>query len=146
MKSHLSLTLAAVALVAGILLLALWGSLRAASPVAPPVPKLEGGYSGRVQLDWVLVGEYSDTLKTPTPTPTRGPKTPAPAATAKPRPNLGRIDLGVLVRSSGSYIVTGYVDLAASQVFTGQHTIMATPVLLATPGPGTPGPSQSNWR
>ena len=61
---------------------------------------------------------------------------------------MAEIDLGVLVRSSGSYTVTGsrsytmtgYVDLAASQVFTGQHTIMATPVLLATPGPGTPAP------
>ena len=36
--------------------------------------------------------------------------------------------------------MTGYVDLAASQVFTGEHTIMATPVLLATPGPGTSAP------
>ena len=86
------------------------------------MPELEGGYSGRVQLDWVLVGEYSDTLKTPTPTPTRGPKAATPAASARSRPNLGKIDLGVLVRSSDPYTVTGslvytmtgYVDLVAS--------------------------------
>ena len=151
MKSHLSERLAAAALVAGALLLTMWGVPRAASPEpslrqAPaPIPTLEGSLSGMVQLDWVLVGALSDTLHTPTSTPTLGPKIPPPAATPRPRPNLGRMDLGVLVRSqprpSGNYSVTGYVDLAASQVFTRTYDIMATPASLKPRAPKAPAPA-----
>jgi hypothetical protein len=169
MKSHLSARLAAAAGVAVILLLALWGAPRAASPApslasaqatstrtatatatstatataTPTLVVLEGGYSGSVQLDWVLVGVLSDTLHTPTPIPTLGPKTPTPAASPRPRPNLGEMDLGVLLRSSDSYTVTGYIDLSASQVFTTEHTIMVTPAPLPARVSGAHAPASS---
>lgn len=90
---------------------------------------LTGDYSGQVTLDWVLSGEYTAALATPTPQPTG---TPSPA-------DVGSIELSLRLEQSENE-VSGYVLLDRSLVFTREHTIMITPVL-PPPGPGTPTPN-----
>ncbi len=87
-----------------------------------------------MKLDWGLAGTLDDPLATPTATPQGGP----PPSDASMRPDLGSIDLGLLLRQTGSS-VTGYVDLDHTLVFTRELTIQATPVG-PTPFPGTPAP------
>lgn len=140
MKSHLFLRVILSLLVAGLVLAAAAllpaGVLRslagadAANPSASASTSVDltGAYVGRAKLDWGLVGVYSDTLATPTPQPT---STPPPRA-------LGSIDLALQLTQSGT-IVSGYIMLDRTMVFTKEHTIMATP-FVPTPGPGTPTP------
>ena len=151
LKRGLSLTLAVGFLFAGVILVVLTFvrasappdtaraalsqpvALAAAADVAA-VDLLEGAFSGEVKLDWGLAGALDDPLATPTATPQGGP----PPSDASMRPDLGSIDLGLLLRQTGSS-VTGYVDLDHTLVFTRELTIQATPVG-PTPFPGTPAP------
>jgi hypothetical protein len=145
MKNHWLVTTRGGLLVAGIIpLVALVLSLSAvrgmaggSSAHAQPAPiepaqsgaaQIEGTYRGPVKLEWTLGGVYSDTLATPTPQPAG---TPAP-------PDLGSIDLALQLSQAGN-VVSGYVALDRTLVFTVEHTIMATPVGPA-PLPGTPTP------
>ncbi len=97
---------------------------------------LEGSFAGEVALHWGLTGVLSGTLETPTPTST--PVGSSNAYTDSMPAELGSIDLGLLIQQSGTNI-TAYVDLDSTLVFSGMHTIQATPVG-PTPFPGTPGP------
>jgi len=151
LKRGLALTLAVGFLFAGVILVVLTfvrasappdtsktalsqpAALAAAADVAA-VDLLEGAFSGEVKLDWGLAGTLDDPLATPTATPQGGP----PPSDASMRPDLGSIDLGLLLRQTGSS-VTGYVDLDHTLVFTRELTIQATPVG-PTPFPGTPAP------
>jgi hypothetical protein len=95
---------------------------------------LEGSFTGEVELHWGLTGVLSNTLQTPTPIPTAvGGSNPY---TSSMEADLGGFDLGLLVQQSGMNI-TAYIDLDQTLVFTGEHTIQATPVG-PTPFPGTP--------
>jgi hypothetical protein len=107
--------------VAGVILaaMAVWssgasrgiGQARAERVQAAPVEAvvLDSVYAGYVKLDWALPGVYSDALSAPPP----------------PTPDLGSIDLGLLLHGSGDS-VTGYVDLTNTLVFSVEHTITAT--------------------
>lgn len=86
----------------------------------------EGAFKGEVTLEWGVSGVLSDnTLATP------------PSGTEQP--DLGSIDLGLLLQPNGSSM-TAYVDLDHTLIFTSEHTIQATPVG-PTPLPGTPPPA-----
>ena len=89
---------------------------------------LSGPFTGQVNLDWTVLGAYTDPLATPTAQPTQFPALP----------DLGAIDLALqLTQTDGQ--VSGFVDLEHTLVFKPEATIMATPVQ-PTPLPGTPTP------
>ncbi len=132
------ITLSASAFLVGIALLLLVVAVQArpqasaaavppAEPDQPQAAVLNGSYLGAADLKWALVGTYTDPLPTPTPQPP-----------ATPSPQMGSINLGLLLQQNGSQ-VSGYVDLGASMVYTTEHTIPATPTG-PTPGPGTATP------
>lgn len=103
-----------------------WSTLGGQSaPTAPSelIP-LESTYAGAAKLDWVVPGVYSDTLTAPTGT----------------LPDLGSIDLGFLLHCSNNSL-NGYVDLSATLVFTGEHTITTTQAITTplTVGPAVHG-------
>lgn len=85
---------------------------RSASPARPWAVSLNGAYIGQVELDYAMPGEFSDPLPTPDPE-------------GEPLPDLGVIDLGLLLTQSASE-VEGYVDLKHTLVFTTEHTLGAT--------------------
>jgi len=130
-KIHFSSRTWIIAALLVVVLLALAGTLTLVlargrnSPAAPAIlVPLEASYAGTVKLDWVAPGVYSDTLTQPAGTP----------------PDLGGIDLGFLLhRSQGS--LRGYVNLAATLVFTTEHKINTTQYITTTlaVGPQVPG-------
>ncbi len=69
---------------------------------------------GKVDLSWGATGTYSDTLPTPT------------AEELAALPNMGSIDLALLLEQGAGNGVKGYVALESTLVFTTQHTISAT--------------------
>ena len=80
-------------------------------PAPSQAGALNGTYLGVVKLKWAMPGVYSDPLPPPTPDPGGGEL-----------PDLGEIDLGLVLSQTGS-TVSGYVDLAFCLVFTGEHSI-----------------------
>ena len=114
--SVLGLLLAAAALPAGAArwLGEAWADLARAAPErAAPLNGTRVAYIGRVELEWVMPGEFSDPLPAPTPNP--DPQAP-------PSPHLGEIDLALEFTRSGDTI-NGYVDLEFTLVFTGEHQL-----------------------
>lgn len=109
---------------AGIAAIRLGAALPEATGSAPQdqnaIAPIGGNYSGLVTLKFTLGGVYSTTLSTPTPPPAG---TPAPA-------DVGEIDLALFLSQTGS-AVSGYVNLERSLAFTAEHTIQATPVVIA---------------
>ena len=93
-----------------------WGALeRAVQPSAAATPdSTKMTYAGTVKLQCAMPGEFSEPLPTPTPDPQ-----------APPLPGLGEIDLGLELVWSGN-IITGYVDLDLTLVFTQEHLVGTT--------------------
>lgn len=71
--------------------------------------QVAGDYSGVVELQVTLAGVYSDTL----------PTQPISGA-----PDLGSIDLGLTISQAGN-VLTGYVNLDKTLVFSVEHTIQS---------------------
>ena len=71
--------------------------------------QIAGAYRGTVDLQVTVAGLYSDTLPTTTITDT---------------PDLGRIDLALQISQTGN-VLTGYVDLDKTLVFSVEHTIQS---------------------
>ncbi|MEZ4674345.1 MAG: hypothetical protein R2932_08895 [Caldilineaceae bacterium] len=71
--------------------------------------QVAGAYRGTVDLQVTVAGLYSDTLPTTTITDT---------------PDLGRIDLALQISQTGN-VLTGYVDLDKTLVFSVEHTIQS---------------------
>jgi hypothetical protein len=69
--------------------------------------QVAGDYSGVVNLQVTVAGVYSDTLPTQ---PISG------------TPDLGSIDLGLSISQAGN-VLTGYVNLDKTLVFSVEHTI-----------------------
>lgn len=90
------------------------------APAAADAIQLIGAYSGQVQLQAVTTGVFSATLATPTPTP---------AGTAL---DLGAIDLALQLNQSGN-LVSGYVDLSKTLIFSVEHTLAGPPALAIGP-------------
>jgi hypothetical protein len=131
-RINFSALVVGIALVAFLLVLQLRtrtspASIELATNQQPAAEMVEGTYVGAVDLDWALVGEYTDALPTPTPQPGETPS-----------PDMGSMDIGLILQQTGAQL-SGYVDLGSTLVFTSEHTIQATPVG-ADAGPGTPTP------
>jgi hypothetical protein len=85
------------------------------APAQVNAAQVAGDYSGAVQLQVMAAGLYSDTLPTQPITGT---------------PNLGSIDLSLSISQTGN-VLTGYVSLDKTLVFSAQHTIQANGTTLA---------------
>lgn len=91
---------------------------------------LSGDYSGRVQLEQVVRGVYSDTLATPT-----------PVAGSSAAGDLGELDITLRLSQDGSR-VSGYVLLEDSLAFPEEHEVSVTRVPPeVAPGAPTPTPA-----
>lgn len=95
-----------------------WGALeRAVQDAAAATPDSTNmSYIGTVKLEWAMSGAFSEPLPTPAPDPQ-----------AAPPPNLGKIELGLDLIRSGN-IITGYVNVDLTFVFTREHTVGTTAV------------------
>jgi hypothetical protein len=92
-----------------------WNGLAgpARSVTTGPLDGTNVAYTGMVELEWAVPGQFSDPLPTPTPDPQ-----------APPPPDLGEIDLGLALIRSGDTI-SGYVELDFTLVFTRRHQVGA---------------------
>lgn len=131
-KSTLNIGAVVMGIVLVALVLVLQARMRESTPtsaqpdaVQPSAERLDGAYAGIVELDWALSGVYSDTLFTPEPS-------------EESPPSMGAVDLGFVFHQDDGQ-GDGHVDLSSTLIFTGEHTIMTTPVGPA-PGPGMPTP------
>lgn len=75
---------------------------------------IEYAISGQVELGWTGGGILTDNLTAPTP------------EELTTLPDLGTIDLAFVLQNAGGANVTGFVELEASIVYTGFHTINTT--------------------
>lgn len=88
-------------------------SMAVQAPVADPFT-IDTTVVGTVELAWGATGKYDDALTPPT------------ADELNALPDLGTLNLTLLMQKQADGAVTGYVDLTNTLVFTAHHTISTT--------------------